>query len=103
MYIYVYMTKNMCPYVLPTQPPPLLSLTRSPPLLPVTINPYPQGYRVPWQRIAAWRDNPTVYRYGYLWAVHSLYYWWRDQGLAEQGSVTAESSPCYLNRYIYMP
>ena len=37
-------------------------------------------------------------RFGYLWAVHSLYYWWRDQGLAEQGSLQSEHSPCYLNR-----
>jgi len=57
-----------------------------------------QYYRTPWQRIADWRDNPTVYRFTYLWAVHSLYYWWRDQGLAEQGSFQAEHSPCYLNR-----
>eukprot|EP01041_Mallomonas_annulata_P004772 gene4772-9496_t len=56
------------------------------------------SYRVPWQRIASWRDNPTVYRFGYLWSVHSLYYWWRDQGLAEQGSLQSERSPCYLNR-----
>jgi hypothetical protein len=55
-------------------------------------------YRVPWQRIAAWRENPTVYRYGYLWAVHSLFYWWRDQGLAEGLNVNREHSPCYLNR-----
>lgn len=33
-------------------------------------------YRVPWQRIGSWRDNPTVYRYGYAWAVHSLYFWY---------------------------
>lgn len=57
-----------------------------------------QFYRVPWERIASWRDNPTVYRFGYLWSVHSLYYWWRDQGLAEQGSLQSELSPCYLNR-----
>lgn len=37
-------------------------------------------------------------RFGYLWAVHSLFYWWRDQGLAEQGSFQSEHSPCYLNR-----
>ena len=89
-------------------------------------------YRVPWQRVGEWRENPTVYRYvstlftfiydkrafqvfiisfnsydivtayycrfGYLWAVHSLFYWWRDQGLAEQGSIQSEHSPCYLNR-----
>lgn len=56
------------------------------------------AYRVPWQRIASWRENPTVYRYGYLWSVHSLYYWWRDQGKAEEGSLQSEYSPCYLNR-----
>lgn len=57
-----------------------------------------QNYRVPWQRIASWRENPTVYRFGYLWAVHSLYYWWRDQGLSEKGSLQSQLSPCYLNR-----
>lgn len=55
-------------------------------------------YRVPAARIASWRENPTVYRYGYLWAVHSLYYWWRDQGLAEEGNMFTEITPCYLNR-----
>eukprot|EP01040_Poterioochromonas_malhamensis_P008893 gene8893-9630_t len=58
-----------------------------------------QYYRVPWQRIASWRENPTVYRFGYLWAVHSLYYWWRDQGIAETLTKTFKRhSPCYLNR-----
>ena len=57
-----------------------------------------KNYRVPWQRIASWRENPTVYRYGYVWSVHSLYYWWRDQGRAEEGSMQSEWSPCYLNR-----
>lgn len=55
-------------------------------------------YRVPVDRIAAWRENPTVYGFSYLWSVHSLFYWWRDQGLAEQGSVQSHYSPCYLNR-----
>jgi hypothetical protein len=55
-------------------------------------------YKVHWKRIGAWRENPTVYRYGYLWAVHSLYYWWRDQGVAEAPSQQALHSPCYLNR-----
>ena len=50
---------------------------------------------MPWQRVAAWRENPTVYRYGLLWAVHSLYYWWRDLGVAESEE---RKSPCYLNR-----
>ena len=33
-----------------------------------------------------------------LRSVHSLYYWWRDQGLAEEGSIQSQISPCYLNR-----
>ena len=35
---------------------------------------------MPLERIAGWRQNPTVYTYGYLWTVHSLFYWWRDLG-----------------------
>ncbi len=50
-------------------------------------------YRVDPERIAGWRDNPTAYRYGYLWTVRDLYYWWRDEGKA----VEAPISPCYLN------
>lgn len=57
------------------------------------------NYRVAVERIAAWRDNPTVYRFTYLWSVHNLYYWWRDQGLAEEGSLQSRYSPCYLNRH----
>lgn len=64
----------------------------------IIVNQREKYYRVPWQRIASWRDNPTVYRFGYLWAVHSLYYWWRDQGLSERGSIQSQMSPCYLNR-----
>lgn len=50
-------------------------------------------YRVPADRIAGWRGNPTGYSYGYLWTVRTLYYWWRDEGKATQIPV----SPCYLN------
>jgi hypothetical protein len=50
-------------------------------------------YRVPAERIAGWRSNPTAYEYGYLWSVRSLYYWWRDEGKA----VDAPIFPCYLN------
>lgn len=50
-------------------------------------------YRVPRQRIAGWRPNPTSYAYGYLWTVRTLFYWWRDEGKA----VDAPVSPCYLN------
>lgn len=35
--------------------------------------------------------------FGYLWTVHSLYYWWRDFGRAERKSAEAAFSPCYLN------
>ncbi|MBU1431575.1 hypothetical protein KKF91_13615 [Myxococcota bacterium] len=50
-------------------------------------------YRVPVERIAGWRANPTVYDFGYVWTVHSLYYWWRDEAKAVELPV----SPCYLN------
>ena len=55
------------------------------------------AYRVDAQRVGGWRDNPTAYSFGYLWTVHSLYYWWRDLGQAERGSAEAALSPCYLN------
>ena len=38
-----------------------------------------------------------AFLYGFR-SVHSLYYWWRDQGLAEEGSIQSQISPCYLNR-----
>lgn len=47
-------------------------------------------YRVPVYRVAGWRaadpKNPlaagsTSYTFGYLWTVHSMYYFWRDYGL----------------------
>ena len=50
-------------------------------------------YRVPADRIAAWRSNPTAYEYGYLWTVRSLHYFWRDEGKA----VDAPVFPCYQN------
>lgn len=51
------------------------------------------AYRVPADRIASWRSGPTAYRFGYLWTVRRLHYWWRDEGKA----VKAPASPCYLN------
>jgi hypothetical protein len=51
------------------------------------------AYRVPADRIAAWRENPTAYEFTYLWTVRSLHYWWRDEGKA----VDAPNSPCYMN------
>ncbi|CAM9216828.1 unnamed protein product [Chrysoparadoxa australica] len=71
------------------------------------------NYRVPVSRIATWHDGgPTAYRYGYLWAVSKLYFWWRDHGRAEQfnslnfsasasgndGRGQGVTGPCYLNR-----
>lgn len=58
------------------------------------------AYRVPAARVASWRGrpDPTAYRFGYLYAVSSLYFWWRDQGRAEGSSLVARRSPCYLNR-----
>ncbi len=50
-------------------------------------------YRVPADRIAGWRPNPTAYDYGYLWTVRSLHYFWRDEGKA----VDAPVFPCYQN------
>lgn len=50
-------------------------------------------YRVPADRIAAWRPNPTAYEWGYLWTVRRLHYWWRDEGKAVDRPVF----PCYMN------
>jgi hypothetical protein len=50
-------------------------------------------YRVPAADIASWSPNPTAYPFRYLWMVHSLYGWWRDEGKA----VDAPLFPCYLN------
>jgi len=57
------------------------------------VNEREKHYRVDWQRIGGWGKNPTTYEYGYLWTVHSLLYWWRDEGKA----VDAPLTPCYLN------
>jgi hypothetical protein len=50
-------------------------------------------YRVPAERVAGWRSNPTVYPFGYLWTVRSLFYWWRDEGKVRH----RPRSVCYLN------
>lgn len=55
------------------------------------------NYRVPVDRIASWRENPTVYNFGYLWTTHSLFYWWRDHAIVQQPSLMSKSV-CYLNR-----
>eukprot|EP01116_Phalansterium_solitarium_P001116 TRINITY_DN1089_c0_g1_i1.p1 TRINITY_DN1089_c0_g1~~TRINITY_DN1089_c0_g1_i1.p1 ORF type:complete len:794 (-),score=338.41 TRINITY_DN1089_c0_g1_i1:273-2654(-) len=53
-------------------------------------------YRVPVERIAGWGPNPTAYTYGYVWTVHSLYYFWRDfsKAVADSADVL---SPCFMN------
>ena len=53
-------------------------------------------YRVPVERIAGWRSNPTAYGYGYLWTVHSAYYFWRDYSQATNSSISTKS-PCFMN------
>ncbi len=40
-----------------------------------------------------WAPNPTVYNYNYLWTVHSLYYWYRDEG----NVVKRPANACYMN------
>jgi hypothetical protein len=55
------------------------------------------AYRVPLDRIAGWRANPTSYRFGYVWTVKSLYFFWRDFGRALMVDVEAALSPCFLN------
>ena len=51
------------------------------------------SYRVEPARIAGWGYNPTAYPFGYLWTVHNLWYWWRDEGKAVDQLVR----PGYLN------
>jgi len=55
-------------------------------------------FRVPVDRISAWRQGPTVYPFGYVWSARTLYYFWRDQGIVEAKTTMAAYSPCYLNR-----
>jgi hypothetical protein len=55
-----------------------------------------QQYGVPVERIASWRKNPTVYSYGYLWTVHSLFYMRRDHDKASYAHAGVVS-PCYMN------
>lgn len=50
-------------------------------------------YRTDPNRIASWKNNPTAYRFGYLWTVHTLHYWRRDH----QRIVGQRTDPCLLN------
>jgi hypothetical protein len=54
-------------------------------------------YRVPLERIAGWgrNTNPTSYDYGFLWTVHSLFYWYRD--LYRSMNTLTSIDPCFLN------
>jgi hypothetical protein len=52
-------------------------------------------YRAPVSRIATWRSNSTAYGFGYLWTVHSLYFWRRDH-LRIAGE---DPNPCAANIY----
>jgi hypothetical protein len=55
-----------------------------------------EHYRLPVDRVAYWRPNPTAYGYGYLWTVKSAFYFVRDHmraALAGQDVV----SPCFMN------
>ena len=56
------------------------------------------NYGVSEFQVDSWSANPTVYRYRYLWTVKTLYYWLRDQALAQKvhrGDVYI--SPCFRN------
>jgi hypothetical protein len=44
-------------------------------------------------RITAWRENPTVYKYTYLWTAKTLFYWWRDYVKVTKNIKT----PCLMN------
>lgn len=65
------------------------------------VNRREKNYRVHPDRVAAWRENPTVYRYGYLWSVSSLYYWWRDQSIAEYSAKLVEKKYPLLEKKKY--
>jgi len=55
------------------------------------------SYRIYPYVVAGWRPNPTCYSYGYLWTVHSMYYFWRDYEQAIDSSLEATLSPCFMN------
>jgi len=54
------------------------------------------NYRVPVERIASWRNNPTAYQFTYLWSAHSLYYFWRDYSQATTVDIQT-LTPCFMN------
>lgn len=62
-------------------------------------------YGINAERITAWRGTPTSYGYGFIWTVKSLFYMWRDYGVASAIAALADGgaldlrrlSPCYQN------
>lgn len=55
------------------------------------------SYPVGAQRVSTWRpENPTAYRFGYLWTAQSLYYYWRDYSTATNTSFPVQY-PCFMN------
>ena len=62
-----------------------------------TVRAREANYRVPVDRVGAWRETPTAYGFGYLWSVKSLFYWWRDYGKAALALNGTDPGPCYLN------
>lgn len=54
------------------------------------------GYRFPVERSSFWKENPTAYSYGYLWKVHSAFFYFRDYRRAELASPKV-LSPCFMN------
>merc|ERR1712119_200576 len=44
------------------------------------------------RQVWGWRPpNPTTYNFGYLWPVHRLFYWERDQAIVEN----SVENPCF--------
>ena len=60
------------------------------------------AFRVPAGRVSGWADGPTAYKFRYLWAARTLYYWVRDHRVAAF-PLTGEwwknetISPCFMN------
>ena len=50
-------------------------------------------YKSKYDQITEWGTNPSTYNYGYLWTVHSLFWWYRDEGNVTQ----APGNPCFMN------
>jgi hypothetical protein len=55
-----------------------------------------ESYAFPVERSSFWKPNPTAYNYGYLWKVHSAYFYFRDYRRAALQNPIA-LSPCFMN------